>query len=65
MPILGAAAYNIYRRAGSNPYALHRAAYVNALGAFADTGLTNNTVYFDLVHGLNSTGVGVRPRYRG
>ncbi|MBK7930881.1 MAG: VCBS repeat-containing protein [Bryobacterales bacterium] len=60
-PIPGAAAYNIYRRAGSNPYALHRAAYVNALGAFADTGLTNNTVYSYQVRWLNSTGVESAP----
>ncbi len=56
-PVPGAVSYNIYRRAGTAPYALHRAAYVNALGAFADTGLTNNTVYWYNVRWLNATGV--------
>ena len=56
-PIAGAASYNIYRKTGSAPYVLHRAAYVNALGAFADTGLTNNTVYWYQVRWLNTAGV--------
>ncbi len=56
-PIPNAVAYNIYRRTASTPYTLHRAGYVNALGAFADTGLSNNTVYWYNVRWLNGVGV--------
>lgn len=56
-PMPNAVSYNIYRRSGANPYALHRAGYVNALGAFADSGLANNTVYWYNVRWLNAAGV--------
>jgi len=56
-PVPGAAGYNIYRRVGEGNYVLHQASYNNALGAFADTGLTNNTVYWYHVRWLNSAGV--------
>lgn len=56
-PQSGAASYNIYRRTATGSYALHRAAYVNALGTFADTGLSNNSVYWYNVRWLNAQGV--------
>lgn len=56
-PIPNAVSYNIYRRTAASPYVLHRAGYVNASGAFADTGLSNNTVYWYNVRWLSATGV--------
>jgi RHS repeat-associated protein len=55
-PVPGAVSYNIYRRTAAGTYSLFRGGYVNALGAFADTGLTNNTVYWYNVRWLNAQG---------
>lgn len=56
-PVPAAVSYNIYRRTATGTYSLLRAAYVNSLGAFADTALTNNTVYWYNVRWLNAQGV--------
>lgn len=56
-PLSGAVSYNIYRRSATGSYALHRAAVTTANGSFADTGLTNNSVYWYNVRWLNAQGV--------
>jgi RHS repeat-associated protein len=56
-PVAGAASYNVYRRSGSGTYELRRAAFVTGTGTFADSGLTNNTVYWYNVRWLSATGV--------